>query len=36
MSLEDITGEIDERDEELPLGSPQTDGGEFIHSVDFL
>lgn len=35
MSLEDITGEIDEQ-EELPLESPQIDGGEFIHSADFL
>jgi len=36
MSLEDITGEIDQQDEELPLESPQIDGVEFIHSVDFL
>jgi PHS family inorganic phosphate transporter-like MFS transporter len=35
MSLEDITGEIDDRDEELPFESPQINGGEFIHSVDF-
>ncbi|CAL5018151.1 unnamed protein product [Urochloa decumbens] len=32
MSLEDITGEIDEV-EELPIGSPGTDEADFIHSV---
>ncbi|KAJ1270192.1 hypothetical protein BS78_06G035600 [Paspalum vaginatum] len=33
MSLEDITGEIDD-DEELSLGSDPIHGTEFIHSVD--
>jgi PHS family inorganic phosphate transporter-like MFS transporter len=32
MSLEDITGEIEEM-EEQPIGSPPIDGAEFIHSV---
>ncbi|PWZ43877.1 putative inorganic phosphate transporter 1-4 [Zea mays] len=37
MSLEDVTGEIGQRNEELPLESPQmVDGADFIHSVDFL
>ncbi|RLM65414.1 phosphate transport protein [Panicum miliaceum] len=32
MSLEDITGEIEEMKEQ-PIGSPPIDGAEFIHSV---